>query len=401
MKKVLFFALLHMFLPIVCFSQNIVSDIQTCFEELKTNIQLKLDSCRTNPDIGDFRYGLLKTKLINFLAYNKKSSSYGKTRHDLEKELDALNPQLHWQMIYDDSMIERMIQLLNNKYRKDEFDTLINRRWQRIEKKDWKRIVMYTMKADTLKIFKYIKDSLNVHRNKNIHKDIYQDDEVFQYLRLDTTSRFRFVKDSLMQAEHERVVNDYLNSYHFEIGNLIRTCGYVNDKRFVEPLIDLLNKIKRRAEEITKVLEEKESYDLENEKNLNEKIIPVIKNTLVRMKVEPYRTDLLKELTQPLDTVKKQDFTGKPDYLSIFADNPDYLLELSKYLHSDANTMITSEGFDGTAYEDAYITIKKYIKNKSLWDIINQPDFDLEKDRFTIYDWMQKNYGKYEIKRLW
>jgi uncharacterized protein YqfB (UPF0267 family) len=402
MKKILFFALLHVFLTIVSFSQNMVSDIQTYFIELKTDIKLKLDSCRTNTNLGNWRRNHLNVPLIQRLLFLQKLGTYGENIDNMRKKVDSLNLTLSWQMIYDDSMTERMIQLLNNEYRKDEFETLVNREMVLLSQNmGFEQDAMWQMKADTSKVFLMVKDSLNKYRNREKHPKLYQNFDVFLYMKSDTTARFRFVLDSVKKAEKEHIENYYLDNYHFDIEDLITVCGYVNDKRFVEPLINILKKSKSRIDELTKMLEEKESYDLRKEKNLNEKIIPIITDALVRMKVEPYRTDLLKKLTQPLDTIKKQNFTGSLGYLSSFADNPDYLLEISKYLYSEANTMYTSEGPEGTAYKDAYRKITEHIENKGLQDIINSPDFNLEKDRFKIYEWMQKNYGKYEIKRLW
>jgi hypothetical protein len=77
--------------------------------------------------------------------------------------------------------------------------------------------------------------------------------------------------------------------------------------------------------------------------------------------------------------------------------------ELSKYLLSSAYTIVTGDlDLQGAAYETAFRYIMEYIENEDLWEITGNPDtFDIKEGRFKIYEWMQENYGKYKIKRLW
>jgi hypothetical protein len=405
-KKLFFIILLHIAFTPVCYSQTIMQDIQNCFVELKNDITLKLDSCRTNPRVGDLHYGSLKYCLINFLIYKESSLLYGQTWETAEKEIDSLNIRFNWKMVYDDEMIERIIQLLNNKYRKDEFEILVNRQWQIKENRDWNRIAMYMMQADTSQIFKYTMDSLNLHRDKNLHKNIYQDEEVFKYMQLDTTTRFRFVLDSVIKSTRKEVINNFFTQYHFNIGGVIKSCASINDERLVEVLINLLNKLAVRTEELTQMLEANETnnekWKINDEKTNNENIMDAIKATLVRLKIEPYHSDYLKSITHSIEEIKKMYLAGDIEILSEILCSQESFRELSKYLHSSAPTMLTGDDeLLGKAYANALIEIKKYIKNKELWDIINKPDFNLEKDRFEIYEWMQKNYGNYEIKKLW
>jgi hypothetical protein len=85
-----------------------------------------------------------------------------------------------------------------------------------------------------------------------------------------------------------------------------------------------------------------------------------------------------------------------------FLHSQESFRELSKYLLSSAYTMYTSEGPAGVAYGTAFRYIMKYIENEDLWEIIGNPrTFDIKEGRFKIYEWMQENYGKYKIKRLW
>jgi hypothetical protein len=386
-----------------------MQDIQHCFEELKNDIKLELDSCRTNPNVGDLRYGSLKLKLINFLIYNKNSSLYGKTWEKIEEELDALNIPFSWKMVYDDNMINRMIQLLNNEYRKDELEILIDRQADiHSQHSGFEQDAMWAMKVDTSKVFKSIQDSLNKCRNKLIHPNLYQNFDVFQYMKLDTTPRFYFVLDSVKKVERESKKNYYLTQYHFDIQRVIKPCASINDERLVRVLINLSNKLTIRTEELIQILQKNETigynerWKIHDEKKNNENIIYVIKETLARLKIEPYYSDFLKSVTLSLEEIKELEFGGYIEPLSRILRSQEAFLEISKYLHSSAATTLTGDGeLLGKAYGDAYRKIREYIKNKDLWDIMNKPDFNLETDRFEIYDWMQKNYGKYEIKRIW
>jgi hypothetical protein len=126
------------------------------------------------------------------------------------------------------------------------------------------------------------------------------------------------------------------------------------------------------------------------------------------MKIEPYYSDYLKAHSHSLQEIKEMKFAIEIGTLSVLLYSQESFLELSKYLHSSAFTggwyPPGSNGilqYNGKAYENAIGEIKKYIENKDLWEIINKPAFDAAKDRFEIYDWMQKNYGKYQLKKIW
>jgi hypothetical protein len=387
-KKIVLLTLLQLLTLSVCFSQKLPKNVseeikQTCVN-LKTEIKLKLDSCRINQNVGDWESNLLSFKLL-----------YGDGRlmfRDKEKEDSLYLLQLDWKMVYDEDMIKRIVQLLKNEYKKEELDALVNRQMEIGDKAGgWERVAMFAMKADQSPTFKHVKDSLNRYRDKNIHKDWYQDYEIFQYLKIDTTPRFHFVLDSIHKARKENTINEYLNKIHFDIKGLLSACYYVQDKRFIEPLIN--------------IVEHLDAFGLK----YNEYSIDYASEVLVRMQVEPYCSNYLKKVSKSLEEVKKIDFVNVIDFLSGTLNNQDSFKELSKYLHSSAPTRAyySEDEQDGgikqagCAYEDAFKEIQNNIENKDLQTIINAPDFDLERDRFKIYDWMQKNQGKYKIKRIW
>jgi hypothetical protein len=313
-------------------------------------------------------------------------------------------------MVYDEAMIKRMIQLLNNEYQEDEIDRLVNRQMALFSQNSgFERRTMRRMMVDTSKIFIFIQDSLNKYRDKAQHPELYQNFDVFKYMQLDTTARFRYILDNVIKSERENVINDYLTQYHFDIHGIIRSCVLIQDERLVETLVNLLNKLTKRTEELIQMLQEREKsgnndekWKLNDAKTNNENIIESIKTTLARLHIEPYYSDYLKSITLPLEEIKAMRFGWYIETLSEVLQTQEAFLEISKYLHSSAFTTLTGDGeLLGKAYVDAYREIKKYIKNRELWKVINKPDFNLEKDRFEIYNWMQKNYGKYEIKRIW
>jgi hypothetical protein len=248
----------------------------------------------------------------------------------------------------------------------------------------FERMAMSHIKADTSKIFRQVKDSLNKYRDINQHKGLYQYSEVFRYLGMDTTVRFHFLVDSFRKDEKEKVIQMYLTQVHFDMSSLIKVCGYINDERLIKHLIHIMENPERFKD-----------YDPDYLKQC-------VIGALVRMKVEPYLSEFLKLNTYSLEEIKEMNHVT---YLSIFAEllhSQESFRELSKYLLSSAYTILTSEGPGGVAYGTAFRYIIEYIENEDLWEIIGNPGiFDIKEGRFKIYEWMQENYGKYKIKRLW
>jgi len=358
------------------YSQELPENIRERLLWIKANTKLKLDSCRTNIFVGNLRIGFLSEKLIcNTVSL---------------EDIDQYAQYLNWKIVYDDEMIARMIQLLNNEYRQDELDTLVNRQMVFYDQDSWyEQRAMDEMQADTSKVFLQVKDSLNRNRDREVHPGLYQDFDVFQYLGLDTTARCHFLVDSIKIALREETTNRYLKTYVSIIKDIVMQCGFIKDKRLIEPLINLYNKLKKNNTE-----------DEEDQRSL----IYQVKWSLFSMRVEPYYSNVLKSLIYSLDEVRKMEFAGPLYALAEILNNQDSFRELSKYMFSDAPTGATSEyGFQGHAYYDAFKYIKKFIENEDLQKMISAKDFniDIEKNRQKVYDWMQKNYGKYKIKRAW
>jgi hypothetical protein len=380
-QKIIVFALMQLLTLSVCFSQkipdNTPKEVRERLLELKANAKLKLDSCRTNRDILRIRPILLSS------CFNHPPS--------LKKQIDSLGLILDWKMVYDDAMIKRIVQLLKNEYRKEELDTMVNRQIAIHNRYNgFEQSAFLQMELELPKIFKHTQDSLNRHRDKEIHPKLYQYDDVGQYLRWDTIPRFHFLVDSFRIEDKKNTIDYFLNQIHFDIKGLLSACYYIQDKRFIKPLIN--------------IAEHLEAFGLK----YNEYSIDYASEVLVRMQVEPYCSNYLKKVSKPLEEVKKMDFVNVIDFLSGTLNNQDSFKELSKYLHSSAPTRAYFSEDEhggirqaGKAYEDVFKEIQNNIENKDLQTIIHAPDFDLEKDRFKIYDWMQKNQGKYKIKRIW
>jgi hypothetical protein len=386
-KKIVLFVFIQLLIYPVCFSQklpkNVPDEIKAKCEVLKQTIKLKLDSCRTNRNIGSWKPSLLSF----YLLYEGTLMM-----RDKEKEDELYPLQLDWKMVYDDAMIKRIVQLLKNEYEKEELELLVNRQMAFSEKYSlYEKNSIWQIKLDSAKIFKHVQDSLNKYRDKTIHPELYQYDEVGLYLKWDTIPRFHFLVDSFRIEDKKNTIDYFLNQIHFgNIRDLIVVCGYLNDKRFINPLIN--------------IAEHPETLGIEAKSDIK----AYASVALARMQAEPYYSDYLKKSTFPLEEIKKKEFVVMIDFLSNGLHTQEAYLELSKYLHSSSPTRAYYSEDEhggirqaGKAYEDAFKEIQNNIENKDLQIIIHAPDFDLEKDRFKIYDWMQKNQGKYKIKRIW
>jgi hypothetical protein len=375
-RKILTITLLCGLSIMNCASKNIPDsipgDIQKVLLKMKEYTILKLDSCRTNNSSGRWYADLLSKSLWSYSVYKKHADI-----------LDKVN--LEWKMLYDDAMIERIIQLLNNEYKEDELSTLVNKQMDIFFRNSaFDYMVMSHIKADTSICFLQVQDSLNRHRDKNIHKGLFQTDEVFRYLGMDTTARYHFLVDSFRKDAKEKVIQTYLTQVHFDIDYLIRQCGQINDERLIKPLIYIM-------ENPGRFKPYKPDY-------LKQCVI----DAFIQMKIEPYLSECLKSNTHSLEEIKKKEIVPGLGIFAEFLHSQESFRELSKYLLSSAYTMYTSEGPAGVAYETAFRYFMEYIENEGLWEITGNPDtFDIKEGRFKIYEWMQENYGKYKIKRLW
>jgi hypothetical protein len=164
-------------------------------------------------------------------------------------------------------------------------------------------------------------------------------------------------------------------------------CGYIGDNRFIQPLIELLN----RAEE-----------DSQKE---------TVIEALVRMHVEPYYSDYVKKRTLTMEQIKDENewLEFKLDDFVDVLGTQEAFLELSKYLLSNKPySTIVIDYKDHTEYRHspasdyAYMLIRDNIENQEVQEMIGKESIeDYAPFLKPLYDWMQKNYGKYKIRRIW
>lgn len=346
--------------------KEIPEDVKIKLLELQNQVKIKLDSCRLNSYPGKWMGDYLRPSI-----------------YPLDKKVDSLGLRLNWGMVFNKPMRKRMLQLLNNKYPKEEMEELLDRWTRQMDSRPlrFERRAITLIRADTMETIRAVGDSLNkYHRDAN-NGNLYQTDDVFFFLQLDTFPCFILLVDSLRKVERVNREKEYLNSVLFSMPHLIRTCSYVGDKRFVKPII--------------KALDNPKTYDEAIE-------------ALARMRVEPYRTDYLKKYTQPLEEIKKQtekDYAGRVGAVIVMigSNDQDYLLEVSKYLWSSGFIGMTGDGrTSGIAYHEAFNAIVRHIENEDFKELVGNPrTFDVKNRRYEVYNWMQRNYGKYKMKRIW
>lgn len=376
MRKWFVFFLLYFAVATPIFSQEIPSDIEGNLVKYKKEAKLGLYYFRTKPDSGH-----LYTNLIQWVLPDKQSEIAMKMRL-----------KLHLGMLYDDQMRNRIVQLLKNEYRQDELDTLVNRDIKsNISYYEWK--AMGKCKLDTSRLFKHKLMEYYNEEKKNNPKNYMPFSsytyDVFKLLKMDTLAVIRTKVDSNIKVERKIVKSNLLNQNVKELSFLAELCGYINDKRFVKPLIAVLGKT-------TDDYERSAIYD-----------------ALIRMKVEPYYTTCLKENSRS----GKEIAGGKGVFFYIFKDllrSQQSFLELSKYLMSndDCNMQVSGDYPQKREHGDevkycVFVLIYNNLDNEDLKILVGNgvdkiqitekvsPEVDAA--LVKMYVWMQKNYGKYKI----
>jgi hypothetical protein len=324
---------------------------------------------------------------------------------------DTLKLNLSVGMIYDNEMRERLVQLLLNEYQDWELDTLVNRQIG-YSKTMYEEDAMKMCRFDTLTMFKMAIDSFyldvvskstedskkHLKEYESFYKEKYRF-EVFKSLQLDTTIIFKQVYNKIVEQARERIRKEWLAdmySYFTSIHYLAELCGYIGDKRFIKPLIEILDKLEKFFVE-----EDSNFYNFQREKVLE---------ALARMRVKPYYTDYVKKKILTMEQIKDEkkwlDFS-LDDFVYVLGDQKAFL-ELSKYLLSNKPYQTTVIDYDDrTEYyhspvsQGAFYLIQDNIENEDLQKIISPYREDFEVLLKPLYDWMQKNYGKYKIRRIW
>ena len=331
---------------------------------------------------------------------------------DDETELiEGLRLNLSVGMIYDNEMRDRLVQLLRNEYQNWELDSLTSR-YIKSGILGNEREAIQVCKFDTMQNFKHTVDSFYIDlKNKNpedlsIIKYDYAvkgnfEYDVFKFLQLDTTTIFKQVYNKIVKREIERYREELFSnmySYFSNIHQLVELCGYIGDKRFIKPLIEVLDKLyKSFLEEYSS---SEDFYNLQREKVLE---------ALARMRVEPYYSDFVKKRTLRQEQIKDKEWLNFSlnDFVYVLGTQEAFL-ELSKYLLSNKPYTIIMEDSDVHAYRQiypvsntAYYLIRDNIENEDIQKIISPYRENIDALFKPLYDWMQKNYGNYKIRRIW
>jgi hypothetical protein len=378
MKQIIFLVL-SLQITLLCYAQQpLPEDIQQRLNSLKNNAKIALDNYRTKIEKGRLYSGELRYEFSYPEYLWEKSHQYN----------------LNLGMIYDEEMRNRMLQLMRNEFREDELDTLVNRYMARNEK--WfQSDAIDSCRFDTLAIYRAASDSFFVALKeaapdsaRRAYIDSYEGfykkqhmHDVIRLLKLDTTQICRQAYSAIVEQEREKRRKDILTKDVFYYTVLAKISGYLNDPRFVQPLIDALDK----------------------PQNFERKVVI---EALVRMRVEPYYSDYVKHRTRTIEQIKSE----RPrfrivDFIYVLGTQEAYL-ELSKYLLSDYPE--SYESADDKTYvsmtmsEKAFSLIRDHIENEDIQAVIkNKNAYDNPELVMPLYNWMQANYGKYKIRRLW
>jgi len=355
-------------------------------EQIPEFVQHRLDSVKKEAkrSLKEYRVWEFQTNGYTTLPL-KLSSQFSDKEYLL---IDNLGLNLYVGMVYDDEMRNRIVQLIRNEFQKWELDSLVNRQIGH-NLSSLENNAMEMCKYDTMQIFRKTLDSLYLDvkskegtpYTKNMFKD-----RVFRLLELDTTSIFKQVYNELVERERERERKKYYSNggYYFDYTYLAELCGYIGDKRFVQPLIELLDK----------------SEDYQKEKVLT---------ALVRLRAEPYYTNYVKQrMPRTIEQIQNESPKFRIDDLVYVIGTQESFRELSKYLLSEypeAWDMIDLpdgvKRIPSPMWSKALAFIHDYILNKNLQEIVNVPQWSKKELTIIVYDWMQKNYGKYIIRRDW
>ena len=355
-------------------------------EKLPDFVQQRLDSVKKEAKRSLSYYRFWDTRYDGYMmlpCYLR----YGVFSDDETLLIDSIDLKLNIGMIYDNEMRVRLVQLLRNEYQEDELDTLVN-----IQINSnislFENDAMKICKLDTMQIFKATLDSfymdLKNKKQAQFSISMYKYD-VFKLLQLDTVTIFKQTYNNVIKSKKEKNREEWLSKTYYNYTYLAELCGYIGDKRFVCPLTEALGKPDNFQRE--KVLE-----------------------ALARMRVEPYYSDYVKKRTLTIEQIKDEkkrlDFSIN-DFVYVLGTQKAYL-ELSQYLLSNKPYQTTvidyddhSEYHDSPVSQDAFYLIRNNIENEDIQKIIGPYREDIDVLFKPLYDWMQKNYGKYKIRRIW
>jgi len=360
-------------------------------QKLPEFVQQRIDSLKDVTKNTLVNYRTLKVnvneRLPQSLGFFSSSTIF---TYDETLLIDSLGLNISISMIYDDEMRDRVVQLIRNEYRQDELDILvyrgINPDMRDVQRNEIE--VMKTIGIDTMQVFRNSLDSLYADLEIRNEIDLWKkrdriyDHEILKQLHLDTTTLFKHVYNNILESQREQLKSYYLSNIIFDRRSLIDLCGYINDIRFVDNLLELFNTFTENEQES-------------------------VQNALVRMRVEPFFCEYVNKrmlsMEEILNKVKQLDFSIN-DFVNVLGTQEAFL-ELSKYLLSNK-----PYGLEIGDYSSIVIPVSQYAFYLLRDNILNNDFQKLFGGRQTannpvlankLYDWMQENYGQYQIRRIW
>lgn len=289
---------------------------------------------------------------------------------------------------FDKDMRKRVLQLLRNEYAEGELEKAMQRE---LDKWGFNKVTYGQSRINWYKL------------PKSLHK-IYKDT---------SSVEFKAFADSCWQVKMESMRKKYTENYMFNLDALLNVCYYLKDKKIEKQLIKMLNDTTLKQ------------YHKE------------IQAALICRHIEPYYTQCFMR-NMYNDTTYDSKMRCNIDTLSHYIHSQESFRELSKFLLTNTivhwvdaddmddngsivSTKTISQESDEMVYNenndyiffDAFLEIKWKIRNQDLWDSLgyhpNNKDEEYRNDlmffafqnRRKIYEWMQANYGKYQIAPQW
>jgi hypothetical protein len=401
MKRLICFSFLSLFVLNFTQAKKFPDFVQQRLDSVKKEAKRSLERYRIWDVKIDGGYRWLPLQLGTVF-------SSGVFSYDETQLIDSLGLDLYVGLIYDDEMRNRIVQLMKNQYQEWELDSLVNRhigmsvRYNSYE-------AFENCKFDTLQYFKDSLDNFYTNfKNKHINDSLMYDRyvkyenfykkenryEVFKLLQLDTTAIYKQSYNKIVEKQKKQERQNILNStgHYRDYINLAELCGYINDKRFIQPLIDILNT----------------SFNIDADSK--EVVYKTVIEALVRLRIEPYYSDYVQHRTLTQEQI--QDDKGLHFKLEDFVyvlRTQEAFLELSKYLISNKPYGITMVDYTNRskiicspASQEAFYLIQNNIENIEIQKMMKgENSYSDTKVLKQIYDWMQNNCRKYKIKRIW
>jgi len=378
MKRLFFLTAMNFAIFNIASSQPIPLEIQQRLQTIQNDARIALEEFRTS---DKHRF------LDNFILSGRF------TREEIVL-VDSLGLEFTVAMIFDDIMRDRMVQLMRGEFREDELDTLLERDMNRSIRL-FERRALRIPQIDTLPIFvearNNLYDSLEAQNPLDIVKrwNRVYDLEIFRSLKLDTLSVFKQTFNEIVERERERERERLLASARRINATLVGLAGRIGDERFIEPLIESLD------------IPDRESFP-----ELHEGLRRQVVVSLVRMRVEPFYSDFVRKRTLTMEQIMNDERLRfeLEDFVNILGTQQAFL-ELSRFLLSNKPyRIIISEhnSFSTPVSRSAFSIIRRNIRNEDLQEIMRiQGGHTDPYIKRLAYEWMQANYGNYEIRRIW